>query len=64
DAEIMERRINMLSMADPYIGKYISHHTAMKNFLQMTDEEIEQEAKLIEEESNEPRFKDEEEEEF
>ena len=64
DAEIMERRINMLAMADPYIGKYISHHTAMKNFLQMTDEEIKQEAKLIEEESDEPRFKDEEEEEF
>ncbi|QFR56124.1 portal protein [Serratia phage Muldoon] len=64
DAEIMERRINMLSMADPYIGKYISHQTAMKKFLQMTDEEIEQEAKLIEEESKENRFQDKEEEEF
>ena len=66
DAEIMERRINMLTMAEPFIGKYISHQTAMKDFLQMTDEEINQEAKQIEEESKEARFQnpDEEEEDF
>lgn len=58
DAEIMERRINMLTMAEPFIGKYISHQTAMKQFLQMSDEQIAQEAKQIEEESNEARFKD------
>ncbi|QPI13944.1 portal vertex protein [Serratia phage 4S] len=66
DAEIMERRINMLTMAEPLIGKYISHQTAMKQFLQMTDEEIDAEAKLIEEESKVERFQnpDDEEEEF
>lgn len=66
DAEIMERRINMLTMAEPFIGKYISHNTAMKDFLQMSDEEINQEAKQIELESSEARFQnpDEEEEEF
>ncbi|MGC3777930.1 portal protein, partial [Escherichia coli] len=37
DAEVMERRINMLTMAEPFIGKYISHKTAMKDFLQMSD---------------------------
>lgn len=61
DAEIMERRINMLTMAEPFIGKYISHQTAMKDFLQMSDEQITQEAKQIELESNEARFKDPEE---
>ncbi|AHY25153.1 portal protein [Pectobacterium bacteriophage PM2] len=66
DAEIMERRINMLTMAEPFIGKYISHQTAMKDFLQMSDQEINQEAKQIELESTEARFQnpDEEEEEF
>lgn len=62
DAEILERRINILQMAEPFIGKYISHRTAMKDILKMSDEEIEQEAKLIEEESKETRFKQEEEE--
>ncbi|UIS65706.1 portal protein [Enterobacter phage Entb_45] len=66
DAEIMERRINMLTMAEPFVGKYISHQTAMKDFLQMSDEQINQEAKQIELESTEARFQnpDEEEEEF
>lgn len=63
DAEIMERRINMLTMAEPFIGKYISHKTAMKDYLQMSDEEIEQEAKQIELESKEARFQDQENEE-
>ncbi|QOI66666.1 putative portal vertex protein [Erwinia phage FBB1] len=58
DAEIMERRINMLQMAEPFIGKYISHQTAMKDFLHMTEDEILQEAKQIELESKEARFKD------
>lgn len=58
DAEIMERRINMLTMAEPFIGKYISHQTAMKDILQMSDEEIRIEAKQIEEESKEARFQD------
>ncbi|QQG32084.1 prohead core protein [Citrobacter phage CkP1] len=58
DAEIMERRINMLQMAEPFIGKYISHQTAMKDILQMNDDEIEQEAKQIELESKEARYQD------
>jgi hypothetical protein len=58
DAEIMERRINMLQMAEPFIGKYISHQTAMKDILHMNDDEIEQEAKQIELESKEARYQD------
>lgn len=58
DAEVMERRINMLAMAEPFIGKYISHQYAMKNILKMTDEQIDQEAKQIELESKEARFQD------
>lgn len=58
DAEITERRFNMLQMAEPFIGKYISHQTAMKTILHMTDEQIDQEAKQIELESKEARFQD------
>ncbi|ARB05965.1 hypothetical protein fHeYen901_192 [Yersinia phage fHe-Yen9-01] len=56
DAEITERRINMILMAEPIIGKYISHKTAMMDFLQMSEEEINDEAKQIEEESKIERF--------
>lgn len=52
DIEITERRINNLALAEPYIGKYISHQTAMRKFLQMSDEEIDIEKKLIEEEQS------------
>lgn len=64
DVEILERRINILQLAEPFIGKYYSHRTAMKDILKMTDEEIEQESKLIEEESKDPRFTPQGEEEF
>jgi hypothetical protein len=64
DVEILERRINILQLAEPFIGKYYSHRTAQKDILKMTDEEIEQESKLIEEESKDPRFSSPEEEEF
>lgn len=62
DAELEERRINLLQQADQYIGKYFSHTTAMKRFLQMTDDEIKEEAKLIEADSKEKRFQPEEDE--
>lgn len=50
DLEITERRLNMLSTAEPFINKYISNDTAMKQFLKMDDEEIAREQKLIAEE--------------
>jgi hypothetical protein len=50
DVELDERRINILSLAEPYVGKYISHQTAMRKYLRMSDEDIETEQKLIKEE--------------
>ncbi len=50
EIEIMERRVNALALVEPYIGKYISNHTAMKDYLRMSDEEIDAERKLIDEE--------------
>ncbi|CAL1776954.1 portal protein, partial [Acinetobacter phage vB_AbaM_PhT2-v2] len=50
EMEIMERRVNALNLVEPYVGKYISNQTAMKQFLHMTDEEIAAERKIIDKE--------------
>lgn len=52
DIEIKERRINAFNLAEPIIGKCISYKTAMKEYLQMSDEDIEREQKLIKEEQS------------
>ena len=50
DAELLRERVNTATMLDPFIGKYYSAAWIRKNVLQMTDEEIEQMEKEIEEE--------------
>lgn len=40
DIELFERRLNSLQLAEPYVGKYISHDDAMKTILQMSEEDI------------------------
>lgn len=50
EAELRERRINSLQLIEPYIGKYISNHTAMKDYLKMSDDDIDIERKIIDEE--------------
>lgn len=52
DIEIKERRINAFTLAEPIIGKCISYRTAMKEYLQMSDEDIDKEQKLIQEEQS------------
>lgn len=56
EMELMERRINSLALVEPYVGRYISNHTAMKDFLHMSDEEIKAERKLIDEELSDKIF--------
>ena len=50
DAELLRERVNTATMLDPFVGKYYSSAWIRKNVLQMTDEEIEQMKKEIEEE--------------
>jgi hypothetical protein len=50
DAELLRERVNTATMLDPFVGKYYSSAWIRKNVLQMTDEEIEQMEKEIEEE--------------
>ena len=40
DAEILRERLNLLSVVDPYLGRYYSAEWVKKNVLQMTEDEI------------------------
>ena len=50
DAEILRERLNLLAAVDPYLGRYYSARWVKKKVLQMTDTEIEEMQKDIEEE--------------
>jgi hypothetical protein len=50
DAELLQQRIQMVTMLDPFVGRYYSAEWVKKNVLRMTDEEIEEMEKQIEEE--------------
>ena len=50
DAELLKERIGTLNMIDPYVGRYFSAEWVKKKVLRMTDEEIEEMEKQIEEE--------------
>ena len=50
DAELLRERVNLLSTVDPFLGRYYSNRWVKKNILQMTDEQIEEMDKEIEEE--------------
>ena len=50
DSELMTDRLNMLSMAEPYIGKYYSQDYVRRNILRQTDQEIVEQDKLIKKE--------------
>jgi len=52
-AELIQNRINVLQLADPYIGKYFSIEWARKNILNQTDDEIADIKKQIEDEQEE-----------
>jgi hypothetical protein len=52
-AEIMKERLGILSDVDNYVGKYYSSAWVRKNVLRLTEDDIEQIDKEIEEESAE-----------
>ena len=52
DAEIMRERISTANQIDPYVGRYYSSAWVKKNILHMTEEEIEEMQKEIEEEGD------------
>jgi hypothetical protein len=50
NSELMTDRLNMLSMAEPYIGKYYSQDYVRRNILRQTDQEIVEQDELIKKE--------------
>ena len=58
DGEIIDNRINLARNLQDMVGKYYSQEWLRKNILQQTDDDIEEQDKLIEEETNsgDPRW--------
>jgi len=50
DAELLNERINMVQVAEPYVGKYFSQDYVRRKILRQTDEEIIEQDKLIKKE--------------
>ena len=58
DAEVIQNRAQLMMTIEQggLIGKYYSHEWARKNILQQSDDDIEEQDKLIEEEQGDPRW--------
>lgn len=54
DSDLLNSRMSILQQVDPYVGKYYSKAWVQKNVLRMTDEDIEEIDKEIEEEAPTP----------
>jgi hypothetical protein len=50
DAELLNERLGMVQIAEPYVGKYFSQDYVRRKILRQTDEEILEQDKLIEKE--------------
>ena len=58
EAELIRERVLTATQLDPFIGKYYSSKWVKKNVLRMTNEDIEEMEKEIEEESSQPVLAD------
>jgi hypothetical protein len=56
ESELIRERVQTLAMMDPYIGKYFSQTWAKKNILRLSDEEIEEMDKEMEEDGSTEMF--------
>jgi ribosomal protein L12E/L44/L45/RPP1/RPP2 len=54
DAEVISNRINMLNQVQPFIGKYYSETWVKKNILKMSEDDIEEMQKEMDEEAVAP----------
>ena len=56
DQDLWRSRFEMATMAQPFMGQYISAEWIRKQILRFTDEDIEEMEEQIEEEKSDPRF--------
>jgi hypothetical protein len=52
EAELLQNRLQMVGMVDPFVGRYFSNHYVMNKVLMMTEEEIEEMQEKIKEEKD------------
>jgi hypothetical protein len=50
DAELLNERLNMVQVAEPYVGKYFSQDYLRRKILRQTDEEIVEQDKIMKKE--------------
>jgi hypothetical protein len=50
ESELLNERLNMVQVAEPYVGKYFSQDYIRRKILRQTDEEILEQNKIIEKE--------------
>ena len=50
DAELLNERLNMVQVAEPYVGKYFSQDYLRRKILRQTDEEIIEQDKIMKKE--------------
>ena len=50
EADLLQQRLSILNLVEPYVGKYYSQEWVKKNVLRLTDEEIEEMQKQIDDE--------------
>ena len=50
DAELLNERLNMVQVAEPYVGKYFSQDYLRRKILRQTDEEILEQDKIMKKE--------------
>ena len=50
ESDLLQQRIQILNLVEPYVGKYFSQQWVKRNVLHLTDEEIEEMQKQIDEE--------------
>lgn len=58
ESELMESRFNTLSIADQFVGKYLSEEYVMRHILRMSDDEIKYERDLIKKEGSDEDFEE------
>ncbi len=58
ESELLGERLNLVTTAEPYVGKYFSQDFVRRNILRQTDQEIIEQDKMIEKEIEEGKIPD------
>ena len=60
DSEVLRERVSILNDIDPYVGKYFSKAYVKKHVLRLTEEDMDELDKEIDQEESEGEYDDEE----